>query len=217
MANTDVALPLTIRMSMVQKMQGYRPVANEEDVDVVDDQKYPSYRKTKSYLAWPAVISAILISNAVTLAGAYYCWNSPNTPRQSPIQGMFSIIPTLQARLRLTAFNEDVNQPRVHPLDTTWETFWWNTPYNSMENKTETDLLWDAIRPSHGLIALDREMAKGQNLPESMYLPDDHSKGVYLLESYHYLHCLVSRTSAHFDSPLENWRHAVQQPIQNNY
>ena len=25
-----------------------------------------------------------------------------------------------------------------------------------------------------------------------MYLPSDHSKGVYLLEAYHQLHCLVS-------------------------
>jgi Mycotoxin biosynthesis protein UstYa len=37
---------------------------------------------------------------------------------------------------------------------------------------------------------MDREWAKSQNWPESMYLPDDKSKGVYLLEAYHQLHCL---------------------------
>ena len=29
-----------------------------------------------------------------------------------------------------------------------------------------------------------------------MYLPSDHSKGVYLLEAYHQLHCLVSFDSS---------------------
>ena len=39
---------------------------------------------------------------------------------------------------------------------------------------------------------MDREWAKQRQWPESMYLPSDHSKGVYLLEAYHQLHCLVS-------------------------
>lgn len=43
---------------------------------------------------------------------------------------------------------------------------------------------------------MDREWAKSQNWPESMYLPDDKSKGVYLLEAYHQLHCLkILRTT----------------------
>lgn len=39
---------------------------------------------------------------------------------------------------------------------------------------------------------MDREWAKQRQWPDSMYLPSDHSKGVYLLEAYHQLHCLVS-------------------------
>lgn len=39
---------------------------------------------------------------------------------------------------------------------------------------------------------MDRTWAKENQWPESMYLPSDKSKGVYLLEAYHYLHCLVS-------------------------
>ena len=37
---------------------------------------------------------------------------------------------------------------------------------------------------------MDREWAASQNWPESMRLPQDESKGVYLLEAYHQLHCL---------------------------
>jgi len=43
---------------------------------------------------------------------------------------------------------------------------------------------------------MDREWAKARNWPKSMYLPDDKSKGVYLLEGYHQLHCLkILRTT----------------------
>lgn len=82
-----------------------------------------------------------------------------------------------------------------HPLSTTYEKFYWDTPYTGTDNLTYTNELWEAIHPSHGMVALDRNWAREHHLPDSMYLPDDHSKGVYLLESYHYLHCLVSWNS----------------------
>ena len=45
--------------------------------------------------------------------------------------------------------------------------------------------------PSHGFVAIDRQEAVDRRLPVSMYLPSDETKGVYLLEAYHQLHCLV--------------------------
>ena len=80
----------------------------------------------------------------------------------------------------------------VKPLQTTWDRFWWNTAY-SPKNHSESDNLWDAILPSHGVVAVNRDWAAQQQWPESMYLPSDHSKGVYLLEAYHQLHCLVGQ------------------------
>ncbi|EME83135.1 uncharacterized protein MYCFIDRAFT_46958 [Pseudocercospora fijiensis CIRAD86] len=67
--------------------------------------------------------------------------------------------------------------------------FHWNTPYSSM-NDTEGDFLWDAINTAHGHIAVDHAFAKNNHWPASMSLPDDSDKGLYLLESYHQLHCL---------------------------
>ena len=40
---------------------------------------------------------------------------------------------------------------------------------------------------------MDRKWAERRQWPKSMYLPSDHSKGVYLLEAYHQLHCLVCK------------------------
>lgn len=38
---------------------------------------------------------------------------------------------------------------------------------------------------------MDHIWAAERNWPQSMNLPSDSSKGVYLLEAHHYLHCLV--------------------------
>lgn len=72
------------------------------------------------------------------------------------------------------------------------------TPQNESDESIEllADDLWDQIIPSHGLIAVDRKWAAERHWPESMYLPKDphgREKGVYLLEGYHLLHCLVSQ------------------------
>ena len=77
-------------------------------------------------------------------------------------------------------------------LDTTWNRFQWNTEY-SPKNHHDSDALWDSIRPSHGFIAMDEDWAFERQWPESMRLPSNASKRVYLLEAYHQLHCLVWR------------------------
>ena len=81
-------------------------------------------------------------------------------------------------------------------LDTQYRPIHWNTEY-SRNNRSESDPLWDAILPSHGFVAMDRTAIKAQGWPESMYLPSDEGKGVYLLEAYHHIHCLVRISSYH--------------------
>lgn len=52
---------------------------------------------------------------------------------------------------------------------------------------------WAAIKPSHGFIAVDEEWALSRNWPPTTRYPgSDPPKGVYLLEGYHQIHCLVS-------------------------
>ena len=76
-------------------------------------------------------------------------------------------------------------------LDTTWTRFWWNTEY-SPQNHSDSDGLWNAISPSHGFVAMDEKWALDRQWPDSMRLPSDNTKKIYLLEAYHQLHCLVS-------------------------
>ncbi len=77
-------------------------------------------------------------------------------------------------------------------IDILWAKLWWRIAYSPKgQNHTMGDPLWDKILPSHGFVAIDRQWADENQWPVSMYLPSDHSKGVYLLEAYHQLHCLV--------------------------
>ncbi|KAH8433405.1 uncharacterized protein LDX57_011039 [Aspergillus melleus] len=78
---------------------------------------------------------------------------------------------------------------QVNTFRTVWKPFTWNTEY-SPQNHSEADPLWAAINPAHGIISVDREWAEENHWPNSMPMPDDDKKSVYLLEAYHQLHCL---------------------------
>lgn len=58
-------------------------------------------------------------------------------------------------------------------------------------HKTKTDQAWNSIDFSAGMIAIDDKEAAELGLPRSQRFPWDDSKGIYLLNAYHNLHCLV--------------------------
>jgi hypothetical protein len=58
-------------------------------------------------------------------------------------------------------------------------------------NLTAAGDLWDAIDFDSGFIALDYDYAAAKKLPKSQPFPWDDTKGIYLINAYHSLHCLV--------------------------
>lgn len=62
--------------------------------------------------------------------------------------------------------------------------------YNS-HNETEAALAWDSVLPGHGLVAIDPLYAEKHNLPETMKLPGNSARLVYIIEAYHAMHCTV--------------------------
>ena len=81
-------------------------------------------------------------------------------------------------------------------LETTWNRFEWKTEYSTNDHD-DSDSLWDSIRPSHGFIAMDEDWVFECQWPDSMRLPSNADKRVYLLGAYHQLHCLVWRKFAY--------------------
>lgn len=70
----------------------------------------------------------------------------------------------------------------------------WFTDYSTVRDGDEdyVDRLWDEIIPGHGVVAVDHEWAARKGFPKSMSLLSDDTKGVYVIDAYHQIHCLVS-------------------------
>ena len=66
-----------------------------------------------------------------------------------------------------------------------------NTPY-STHNLTEVRKIWEEISIDDGMVALPDVFSSKKELPEAQRFPWDDSKGLYFLNGYHNLHCLVS-------------------------
>lgn len=54
------------------------------------------------------------------------------------------------------------------------------------------DQLWEDISIDNGTVALEDSYVETMGLPLSQRFPWDDGKGIYLLNGYHSLHCLVS-------------------------
>ena len=61
----------------------------------------------------------------------------------------------------------------------------------SPHNRTLSDAAWDSWVVDPGIVALPHDWVKAKMLPRAQKWPWDDDKGVYLLNGYHNLHCLV--------------------------
>lgn len=67
----------------------------------------------------------------------------------------------------------------------------WTYDPNIHPNLTEDDEIWTKLDIDSGVVLLDDTYSKQMNLPVAQRFPWDHTKGIYLLNVYHGLHCLV--------------------------
>ena len=65
------------------------------------------------------------------------------------------------------------------------------------EDNTLADQMWESISIDNGTVALDDSYIGRMGLPLSQRFPWDDSKGIYLLNGFHSMHCLV-RPHFHF-------------------
>ena len=72
-----------------------------------------------------------------------------------------------------------------------------STPYSS-HNLTEVRSLWEDISIDNGMVALPDSFVQEKGLPEAQRFPWDEDKGLYFLNGYHNLHCLVTAHGHHF-------------------
>ena len=70
------------------------------------------------------------------------------------------------------------------------------------DNETQQDELWENTNYDAGNIALDDVYAKEMGLPRAQRFPWDSSKGIYLINAYHNLHCVVCFILSSTSRPL---------------
>ena len=65
---------------------------------------------------------------------------------------------------------------------------------HSSVDRTVADTAWSApdLDPDTGLVALEDVWARSHGLPDSQRFPWDDAKGLYILNGFYNLHCLVS-------------------------
>ncbi|PCG89964.1 Protein of unknown function DUF3328 [Penicillium occitanis (nom. inval.)] len=71
--------------------------------------------------------------------------------------------------------------------DTHWRQFQWYSGIYSSPNPEDEQAVneaWDRIIAAHGIVAVDHEWAATHQLPDTMNLPSDSSKGVYIIDAY---------------------------------
>lgn len=67
--------------------------------------------------------------------------------------------------------------------------FEWSTDYAD-PNLTAAGALWDSISFDVGFVALDADWTAAHGLPAAQPFPWDKTKGLYVLNGFHALHCL---------------------------
>lgn len=80
----------------------------------------------------------------------------------------------------------------------------WDTPGEfehhgifDSKNATLTEESWANLKYDLGSVAISDEEAAGWGLPKAQRFPWDDSKGLYFINGYHGIHCLVPLPSSH--------------------
>ena len=79
----------------------------------------------------------------------------------------------------------------------------WMTKYGNT-NLTEAAVIWEDISFDAGMVALDHAWAEAKGIPQAQNFPWDKSKGLFVLNGYHSLHCLVRMLQLHYSVLMEN-------------
>ena len=66
-----------------------------------------------------------------------------------------------------------------------------HNPYTDY-NETFRGEMWEAINIDDGMVALPDDLVAQKGLPVAQRFPWDATKGIYLINGHHNLHCVVS-------------------------
>lgn len=184
------------------KLIMYTNHSDEAAVGLLDTDELPAHRSSRQPRWLPdgknAAIALLTVANLIWMSVILTRAGTQNVDvgsmaqavNHSEIGGLLNH-PAFCAYVRHASSKLIRDTAIVPALPRTAMRFHWDTPYSS-PNDTQSGLLWDKIDTAHGGVAMPHLLAAEKQWQPSMSVPGDDSKGLYLLEGYHQLHCLVS-------------------------
>ncbi|KAF2740754.1 hypothetical protein EJ04DRAFT_164736 [Polyplosphaeria fusca] len=117
-----------------------------------------------------------------------------------------------------------LSQNDATDYSTVWKPYIMRSPYVD-SNSTIADAHWESLDLDRGWIAMSHSYAIERGMLAGLPLPDDPEKGLFVLDGYHQMHCLMTlRTDMyamlrgeHPPHPESHWRHCfnlIRQAIQ---
>ncbi|THC96960.1 hypothetical protein EYZ11_003568 [Aspergillus tanneri] len=81
----------------------------------------------------------------------------------------------------------------IYARGETWKQFHTYTEYSNV-NQTISNAAWETFT-TNGFVAIPHQEAADFGLPLAEDFPDDPTKGVYVLEGFHEIHCVMTKRS----------------------
>ncbi|KAH7123584.1 hypothetical protein B0J11DRAFT_315491 [Dendryphion nanum] len=172
----------------------YGQIPDDEEGDTASPHPSPKSNSTRSSIDTRIVLLFATINIAIYILLLYpNATNSNSNPPLSP----YASLPLSQ------------KTHKIHP----------SPLYTSTTNLTLTTHSWTLLSGDPGVVALPLSLIHTLSLPPSFPLPSNPQKQIYLLQSYHNLHCLrtiyVSLISYHLGTPqpiaLEHVLHCLDE------
>ena len=140
-----------------------------------------------------SIVTNILLSSLFVIFGLQSIWKKHETPQTSYVDiSPYGKMTIEEEPLRVSS---DV---LTFPIAGLARQPSFKFPYASGYGPTEitnhslADELWEAIEIDPGIVAIPLDWAEEHNIAETQPFPWDSSKGLYVINAFHNIHCLVS-------------------------
>ncbi|MCJ1312465.1 hypothetical protein MMC25_006139 [Agyrium rufum] len=175
---------------MYPDFKDYRELPVEDSGIVCGGQKKTSYPVSERWniiqiRTLIAILALSLVANAVTVYNHFVVKGGTTTSEK----------PSRYAHLTKTIMKPFNPDALVH-----------------MTSEAHADAFWDNINLDAGIVALPHQFVEEQGLPEAFPFPWEPTRGVYLLNGYHSVHCLkrIRKTIVELrrgEEPSYPWAH----------
>lgn len=181
---------------MFSSPQHYKLLADDKDVTEERDSAAQDMRDSSRMPPSYVVLIALVVS---FILNTFFLIEMLRSSGKSAVSGS-TAYGTSYSHLQ---FRVQSNRYTAH-LATDVAVAWTHkSPYWG-QDEAAADQVWEDIGIDHGIVALPDPYVESMGLPTSVRFPLDLDKGIYVLNGFHSMHCLVSRPNG------QSWKRSTE-------